>query len=302
MPLRRLLQLASPGILWSTAVYREEEDYRPERPLRSLSMLLDTKKAPRGPGHVHTYADPFLFAHGEALYLFVEAQPAGCAGHIEAWVTSDLRDWTPLGAILQEPHHLSYPCVFLEAGAVYMLPESSAAGEVRLYRFERFPEGLVPFRTLLSGSYVDTSPVKLDGTWYFFTTSERGLEIHFTRSLEEGELRPHPMNPVTADPRYRRCGGAPLRFGGDLYRPAQDASERYGGDLHLMKIETLSETHYAETRVSTALVERSRSWSSLGGHHVSAASFRGRTAVAVDGQQRDAFSQKLRKFARVLMR
>jgi hypothetical protein len=67
-----------------------------------------------------------------------------------------------------------------------------------------------------------------------------------------------------------------------------------------MKIEELSETGYRETPAPARLIDRQRSWSALGGHHVSAACFRGRIAVAVDGQQRDDFSHKFRKLARAI--
>src|SRR5262249_21529966 len=103
-------------------------------------------------------------------------------------------------------------------------------------------------RTLLVGDYVDTSPVKVDDTWFFFTTSlSGGLELFFTDDIIEGVLRVHPKSPITMDPRFRRCGGVPIKIGGKLYRPAQNSAGTYGGNLSLMEIRTISRTEYKES-------------------------------------------------------
>lgn len=152
-----------------------------------------------------------------------------------------------------------------------------------------FPLAPRRVRRLLSRDFVDTSPVAIDGTWYFFTTSPRGLEIFFTDDLEAGELHPHPNNPITDDPRFRRCGGIPLRVDGRLVRWAQDCSERYGGNLNLLTIEELTQTSYRESLWHEHVIGSDEPWNRLGGHHMSAVAFKGRLAVAVDGQAHETY-------------
>jgi hypothetical protein len=44
-----------------------------------------------------------------------------------------------------------------------MLPETQASGEVRLYKFDSFPDKLHFHQTLLTGAYTDPSPIFVDG-------------------------------------------------------------------------------------------------------------------------------------------
>lgn len=288
------LPALSPGLLWSTAVYEADSGFLPGDPLVSPKLVLNSKSLWRPlRQHVHTRADPFLLAVGEELFLFLEAQAAGSPGRIEAYKTADLEEWTPVGEVLREPHHVSYPAVFRAGSSYFMIPESAGAGEVALYRFEDFPGGLKKVRTLLTGEYVDTSPIEVSGLWYLFTTSRRGLEIFYTDDIETGALQPHPLNPITNDPRYRRCGGLPVRYGTQgLLRLSQDCSERYGGNLNVLKIEELSPTAYRETVWRESIFDCSSAWNALGGHHLSVAQFRGSAAVAVDGQHHDYYVHK----------
>ena len=53
--------------------------------------------------------------------------------------------------MLKEPFHLSYPYVFKHKGTYYMIPESRAAGAVRLYRARSFPLSLEFDTTLFEG-------------------------------------------------------------------------------------------------------------------------------------------------------
>lgn len=47
--------------------------------------------------------------------------------------------WTPLGVVLTEDWHLSYPFVFEHEGDIFMMPEGSRSGQLKLYRAVDFP-------------------------------------------------------------------------------------------------------------------------------------------------------------------
>ena len=292
--IRRVARLIGRNNAWSTAVYVEAESFRPGDPLGSPHAVFDTKRFRRPQDHLHTRADPFLFVSGEALYLFFEAQRVGAPGYIEAYKTVDLSHWANLGEILKEPHHLSYPFVFSAGEGVYMIPESEAAGEVSLYRFEAFPFAPRKVRTLLKGDYVDSSAIRFEDHWYLFTTSARGLELFVSPDIVETPFTPHPLNPISTDPNLSRSGGAPVEHDGSLFRFAQDCSGGYGRNLNLLRILELTPTRYAERIERRALFDCSESWNSMGGHHMIMAPFAGRTVVAVDDQQPDYYIHKVR--------
>ena len=281
-----------PRTSWSTAVYLQPTLELPVH--GEPSLLLSTRRRWRGPGHTHTKADPFLFAHGGKLYLFHESQWLDEPGVIEAHVLDD-GQWRSLGTILSEPFHLSYPVVFAIGDDVFLLPETKEAGAVRLYRFEEFPRRPVLHHCLLEGRFADPSPAFIDGRWYLFATSDRGLELFVTDDLVNGKFVPHPASPVVTDPRHARCGGVPLRIGEHWYRPAQDAKLRFGGDLALMRIDRIDPGHYAETPTSLRPFALDQAWNSQGGHHLDIATCPGGhgVAIAVDGQTADHYAHKL---------
>ncbi len=279
--------------VWSIAVYVEDGVFSFERAFSPPVFVLDSRRKRASHRHVHTYADPFLFPHGEYLYLFYEVQASGEHGRIEAKRTRDLVNFEWIGEILTEPFHLSFPFVFEDDGVIYLMPETLATDEVVLYRFEEFPHKLVKDRVLLHGSFKDSSLTKHDGVWYFFTTSAHGLELYYTDDLKDGHLIPHKKNPITDDPRYSQCGGSPILLDGKLYRIAQDGSGEYGRNIGILEITDLTKTSYSESVVADHYFELEHSWNARGGHHLSIAKFNGKTVIAVDGKQDDLWINKI---------
>src|SRR5690606_7713123 len=73
--------------------------------------------------------------------------------------------------VLEEPHHLSYPQVFAYKRKVYMIPESSGADELVLYRAEHFPDRWVREAVLVRGRKLNdmTLLVRDDRLWIIGT-------------------------------------------------------------------------------------------------------------------------------------
>lgn len=203
------------------------------------------------------YADPVLFEHEGATWLFCEEYPyASGRGVISvARVGADGSAETPRVA-LERPYHLSYPLVFRHEGAIWMMPETSAAGTLELYRSVEFPYRWELDRTLIEGApLADATFFKHDGRhWLTATTCEDGSSWDCL-SLFVG---PGPLGPWT------RCGDAPAlidaaaarpagpaqRIGGQLWRPAQDCVAGYGAGLALCRVDRLDETGFAQTVVT----------------------------------------------------
>jgi len=279
--------------VWSIGVYVKDADFNFHEDLGKPQFILDSKKRRNSSKHVHTKADPFLFPHGEYLYLFYESQAVGEPGKIEAARTRDLKEFEPLGDILKEPFHLSFPFVFEYESQIYLLPESLSTNEVALYRFDDFPNGLVKDRVLLKGAYKDSSLIHHQGMWYFFTTSSSGLELFYTDDIKDGHFIPHKQNPLTEDPRYNQCGGSPIRFNGNLYRIAQDCSGEYGRNISILEIKELSRLTYNEEVVIDDYFKLRDTWNARGGHHLSAVRFNEKIVIAVDGKQDDLWINKV---------
>ncbi|MCX8107954.1 MAG: hypothetical protein N3G20_04040, partial [Verrucomicrobiae bacterium] len=88
------------------------------------------------PGRViGSVADPFLMRRDDGWFLFFEMFDLQKGrGEIGLAASPDGYNWRFVSTVLAEPFHLSYPFVFTDDNEYYMVPESRAVREVRLYR------------------------------------------------------------------------------------------------------------------------------------------------------------------------
>jgi len=205
------------------------------------------------------WADPFVMQRDGRLFLFVEEKIYAVGkGHIACLEIDARGSVVARHTALEAPHHLSYPFLFEHQGQLYMLPESAANRTVDLYRCSRFPDQWAHARTLLSGIYaVDATLLEHSGrTWMFANVKQaagsslNSLHIYWTHDVLAGEWHAHPRNPVIRDLGSARPAGAIFSHDGELIRPCQDSSRRYGGALKFNRILRLDEVDYKEEFVS----------------------------------------------------
>ena len=204
------------------------------------------------------YADPFLFQRDGRRFIFFEDYDWSCGRAAICYVELDEsgRHCSPRPALSQDCH-LSYPFVFEDDDAVYMVPETGGRRTVELYRAARFPDEWTLDRVLLRDvSATDATLLRHDGRlWMFVAIAVDGgrpvdeLCLFSSDSLH-GEWEPHPMNPVVSDVRSARPAGRIFMRDGELVRPSQDCSRSYGWRLVFNRIETLSPSEYRERPVS----------------------------------------------------
>jgi hypothetical protein len=199
-------------------------------------------------------ADPFLVEYAGRHFIFFEefrySTRRGIIGCME--IFGDLRVGEPQ-AVLERPYHLSYPFVIREHDQLFMIPESARNGVVELYRCVNFPDRWILDGVLLEGfAGIDSTVVRKDGRFWLFScrrddqsdTSD-DLYIFWATSLR-GPWQPHALNPVLSDVRRARSAGSFIEAGGELFRPSQDGSKRYGWRIKINRVVRLSETEYEE--------------------------------------------------------
>ncbi len=210
---------------------------------------------PLFPPGTRGWADPFPFAHQGAVHLFFEdIHPTTGKGVIAVMTQGPDGTFGPPRPVLKRPHHLSYPFVFEWGGEVFMVPESSQAGRVELFRAARFPLEWESAGVLLDGvGAVDATLFEHGGRWWMMVNlRETGASSWDEMSLfyadsPLGPFVPHPKNPVVSDVRRARPAGRIFSRNGRLYRPAQDCSGHYGRALVIHEILTLTPDDYRET-------------------------------------------------------
>jgi hypothetical protein len=190
------------------------------------------------------YADPFPFVHDGKTFVFVEDLDHRVGKGVISVVPFDERGPAgPARPVLEEPWHLSYPFVFTHAGQIWMIPESSAAKRISLYRADRFPDRWVLETTLVSGYEASDATVIRHGGlhWMFAATRDGAGSWSDTLSIFSapdllGPWQPHPLNPVLVDQRAARPAGAMRLRGGRLWRPVQDCTDGYGTGIGLAEV------------------------------------------------------------------
>lgn len=252
---RRAVEIAtSNSPKWHVAWRRLEGSF----PVRTTTLNASAFRTLEDEGKAY-FADPFLFAHQDVMHVFVEEVPSHTnRGVISHFTLSD--DGTPSKrqVVLDTGSHLSYPNVFADGGEIYMLPESSAAGGLDLYRAASFPLVWEKAARLIDEPLHDATPFQHEGRWWIAagtqtlqSSSWDGLSLYFADSLL-GPWHPHALNPVLIDAACARPGGPLWRdSGGILIRPAQDCTDSYGGALTLRRILRLTPEAFAEETAGT---------------------------------------------------
>lgn len=229
--------------------------------------------------HFATFvADPFMIRVDGVWNMFFETLNwvGGRKGEIALATSRDGLRWTYRSVVLAEPFHLSYPHVLEWGSDHYMIPESSAAGAVRLYRADPFPDRWVFVRALLTGPvHFDNSVFHRDGRWWMFseTDHDRGTLRLFHAPGLTGPWREHPRSPVVLSDRgIARPGGKVLSSSGRLIRFAQDCRAAYGSSVRAVEIERLDQREYEEAELegNPVLTASGRGWNRLGMHHLDA--------------------------------
>lgn len=204
-------------------------------------------------------ADPCLERDGDDVYVFHETM----GGTPEKGEISVLRlregEIEDLGVAIAQPYHMSFPMVFRADGARWMVPESSAAGRIELWRADAFPLGWVKVCDLMTGvSASDTVLWRGEDRWWMFTNIDRRaapdhcheLHLFWADDFRSGTWHPHPMNPVVRDVSRARMAGRIFRDeSGRLVRCAQDNRYYYGDALRFMAIDALTPEEYREHEI-----------------------------------------------------
>jgi hypothetical protein len=221
-------------------------------------------------------ADPFVWRHEGKTFCLMEDY---AFGKRVGWISAmeiDGQNTTRPEPVLIESFHLSFPYIFEFNGSIYMCPECSASGQVRLYRSTEFPRKWVFVKTLMNDvSAADTMLFEKGGRWWMLTNLDRtrkgdfGAELYlFSAESPLSDLWvSHPANPLKIDPVGGRNAGL-LRDGERLFRAGQvQGFDQYGAGIRLFEITCLSPGEYQERLVSE--IHPAFRKGLLGTHHIS---------------------------------
>lgn len=203
------------------------------------------------------WADPFVIQRDEKFYIFVEEYLYDKKkAHISVLELDNKGNLINSKRVIEKPYHMSYPFVFQFNGIYYMIPESSENNTIDLYYCKTFPFEWHFLKNLISNiSAVDSTVFFYNNKWWLFTSLDltgnvtgfdTELFLYFTDDILTGKWESHPLNPVVSDVRSARPAGAVFTIDGNIFRPSQDSSGRYGRALNINQILILTENDYQE--------------------------------------------------------
>lgn len=250
-PLARRLYIGRPRPepVWSIGIARGTAAWSPWEPMPGPPALA---AAQVNDVPATSVADPFLLWHDGRWFMFFEVVNwKTWKGEIGLATSADGASWRYESIVLTEPFHLSYPYVFRDGDGIFMIPETSQDGSVRLYRARRFPWDWEHVGDLLRGAaFADASILRHEGRWWLFVETSGGrndtLRLYHAAMLE-GPWQEHPHSPVVRDDAENaRPAGRIVAADGRLLRFAQNCGPAYGTDVRVREIVRLTPQEYEE--------------------------------------------------------
>jgi hypothetical protein len=258
---------------WSISIYTGDSPLTLDSPKHLNHPILSAKDVTDVPADF--VADPFMIYEHETWYMFFEVMNLLTnKGDIGFATSNDGLNWNYQKIVLDEPFHLSYPYVFKWNDEYYMIPESSQANSIRLYKATDFPTKWLFVKTLLDGrDFVDPSIFQYHDLWWLFTATSESrniLRLYYSHQLM-GDWIEHPKSPVIeGNAKIARPGGRVVIFDGKIIRYTQDCQGIYGNQLRAFEITNLTTKNYEEKPVpgNPILKASGVGWNKIGMHHI----------------------------------
>jgi hypothetical protein len=206
------------------------------------------------------FADPFIVTRDGRTVCFVEDYSYKTKiGSISAIEIFDKGRYKILDYVIKEPFHISFPYLFEYKDELYVVPETSEAKSIRLYKCIEFPMKWEYQKDLFRDiNATDTMIFYHNNLWWMmFSLSNTGknynsqLVAYYTKSDPiNGEWTPHKQNPLINDSSISRNGGVMGLGSGKIVRGRQKQGFNiYGASLTLAKIIELTPSSFREKEI-----------------------------------------------------
>jgi hypothetical protein len=206
------------------------------------------------------WADPHVIFRNNIYYIFIEEYLYKTGkGHISLIEMDEKGAYSEPKIVLDKDYHLSYPFIFDHNEELYMIPESVENETVELYRCTQFPDKWEFVMNLMENvSLLDATLLFHNNKWWMFANGaeHKGVStwdelfLFSSDDLLSQNWVSHPMNPIISDCKLARPAGNIFEKNGNLYRPSQNSSHKYGYGFNFNRIVQLDEHNYHEELVS----------------------------------------------------
>lgn len=147
--------------------------------------------------------------------------------------------------VIEEPTHLSFP--FCELDGNTIIPESVASGKTTKYSFDLESMIVTGKHVILDEGLIDAVfYIDKDGNEWILTAKNVNPKEDMYMFLKIGQ-KYIPVNDgevITKSIEVTRSAGRLFEYEGNIYRPVQDNSQRYGQQIRIMRVERLDKGGY----------------------------------------------------------
>lgn len=147
--------------------------------------------------------------------------------------------------VIEETTHLSFP--FCELDGNTIIPESVASGKTTQYSFDLESMSVTDKHIILDEGLIDA---------VFFTDKDRNewiltaklvnpkVDMYMFLKIGEKYMPVNNGKVITKSIEETRSAGRLFEYGGNVYRPVQDSSQRYGRQTRIMRVDRLDKGGY----------------------------------------------------------
>lgn len=193
-------------------------------------------------------ADPFIVEKDGELYIFAEIwEHIKCKGSIGySKYDKNNERFGKWKIIIDEPYHLSYPCIYKVKDKFWMCPESGDAQEIALYCADNFPDEWSKKIVLSSkGKYVDTTFFSVENKNYGMTLEIQGQQEDLKIfKFKKSTIQFLNNEKIIKDTRIERPGGKIVYQNNHLYRIGQIGAPHYGSGLIVAEFSFMNDVYY----------------------------------------------------------
>ena len=189
------------------------------------------------------FADPFILdVKDNEIQVLVEEMPVGKTKGVITLLKIDRHNLELISkkVILEQPTHLSFPCILREKGKIFIYPENANSGKLDVYEYDPTTETAIYFKTICDDVVWDSCITDLFGEKMLFTSAHHDLILDIYK-WDENKDRFLPWKQIKSNNRNSRMGGQLFQYQGNIYYPAQDCNSGYGSAIQIKKIDYINE-------------------------------------------------------------
>lgn len=152
--------------------------------------------------------------------------------------------------VIEESTHLSFP--FCEFNGQTIIPESVASGKTKQYSFDLAMMTVTESHVILDEGLIDAAfyTDRCNREWILTAKADKPKEDMYMYIKEGMKYKPVKDGKVIANSiKETRSAGRLFEFEGQLYRPVQDSTQRYGRQTRIMRVDKLDADDYKATCV-----------------------------------------------------